>query len=456
MSEVFQNISSLCRILKWPKLSNEERVSVLERPAVGQSKDIEQRVAAIVDDVRQRGDSALRRYTRDLDGYSGDSLAVTEDEWELALSKVSAAEWAALKRARDQVRRFHAAEMPQPISIEVSPGVVCQRLWRPIERVGLYVPAGTAPLPSTLIMLAVPAELAGCRERIVVTPVGASGVPHPGILAAARLAGVSAIYKVGGAQAIAALAYGTQTVPKVDKIFGPGNAYVTCAKSLVSLDPRGAATDLPAGPSEVLVIADDTANPEFVAADLLSQAEHGRDSQVVLVTTSEKMAMATLAALESQLVNLSRRDIAVDALAKSMVIIVDSADEAMVVANTYAPEHLILQIADASRWVSKVMHAGSVFVGPWSPESVGDYASGTNHVLPTYGLARGHGGLSIESFMKSMTVQELSPAGLRDIGPTVETLATMEGLDAHATAVSLRLAALKNDDVWTRRGGLTL
>ncbi|MBM4253912.1 MAG: histidinol dehydrogenase, partial [Deltaproteobacteria bacterium] len=265
-------------------------------------------------------------------------------------------------------------------------------------------------------------------------------------------AGVSSIFKVGGAQAVAALAYGTASVPKVDKIYGPGNAYVTCAKSLVSQDPRGAASDLPAGPSEVLVVADARANAEFIAADLLSQAEHGRDSQVVLVTTCESIAAATLRALEVQLAQLSRRDIAIESLAKSLIIVVGSTDEAMDVANAYAPEHLILQIEDAGRWVSRVKHAGSIFVGPWSPESVGDYASGTNHVLPTYGLARSHGGLSIESFMKSMTVQELSPSGLRDIGPTVETLATMEGLDAHAKAVSVRLRALRSGDELTQRG----
>ncbi|MEN9834514.1 MAG: hypothetical protein RL011_707, partial [Pseudomonadota bacterium] len=434
MAELYTNKSLLGRIANWSKLSESDRSRLLERPAVSQSQDIGRRVAAIVDDVRIGGDQALRKYTLELDGYSGDSLAVTEDEWERALTKVSAAEWAALKRAADQIRRFHAAEMPQPLRVEVSPGIVCQRLWRPIERVGLYVPAGTAPLPSTLLMLAIPAELAGCSERIVVTPVGASGTPHPGILAAARLAGVSAIFKVGGAQAIAALAYGTASVPKVDKIFGPGNAYVTCAKSLVSLDPRGAAADLPAGPSEVLVVADAKADPNFIAADLLSQAEHGRDSQVVLVTTSETVATATLGSLERQLAKLTRREIASESLAKSLIIVVGSTDEALDVANAYAPEHLILQIQDAARFVSKIKHAGSVFVGPWSPESVGDYASGTNHVLPTYGLARGHGGLSIESFMKSMTVQELSPGGLRDIGPTVETLAVMEGLDAHAAA----------------------
>ena len=430
------------RTATWRDLSKAEQVILLQRSAMSDLSEVKERTAAIVADVRARGDEALRDYTQRFDGYAPESIRVSEAEWEAGLNELGESQRLALIRAADQIKRFHTAEMPEPMRLEVSPGVVCQRVWRPLTRVGLYVPAGTAPLPSTVLMLAVPAQLAGCRERVVCTPAARDGKVHPGILAAARISGVTDIYKVGGAQAIAALAYGTASVPKVDKIFGPGNAYVTQAKAIVSQDSSGAASDLPAGPSEVLVVMDESANPLFAAADLLSQAEHGSDSHVVLIALSESKLRATLAEVDRQLESLPRRDIALAALSKSAFILAASADEALQIANQYAPEHLILQLANAANYIGQVEHAGSVFIGPWSPEAVGDYASGTNHVLPTYGLARGHGGLSMESFMKSMTVQELSPRGLRDIGPVVDTLAVMEGLEAHARAVRVRLAAL--------------
>jgi histidinol dehydrogenase len=321
------------------------------------------------------------------------------------------------------------------------PGVICERVSHAIEAVGLYVPAGTAPLPSAAIMLAVPAAIAGCPSRVLCSPPRPDGSLDPGVLVAASRAGVTDIYKAGGAQAVAALAYGTESVPKVDKIFGPGNAWVTCAKTLVSGDPDGAAIDMPAGPSEVLVIADADASPEFVAADLLAQAEHGTDSQVVLVTTSSQLAAAVSSELRSQLATLSRAAIAESALENSRIIIVDDLASAVEVNNRYAPEHLILQVTEPREMLPAIRNAGSVFVGRWTPESVGDYCSGTNHVLPTYGFAKTYSGLGVDHFMRHMTIQELSREGLGNLGDSVMTLAGLEGLDAHAAAVSRRLGS---------------
>ncbi|MEO6953244.1 MAG: histidinol dehydrogenase, partial [Polyangia bacterium] len=329
------------------------------------------------------------------------------------------------------------------LRVETSPGVVCERFETPISAVGIYVPAGSAPLPSAAIMSAVPAAIAGCELRILCTPPRADGRADPAILVAARLCGVTHIYKVGGAQAIAAMAYGTRTIPKVDKIFGPGNAWVTAAKLLVAQDPAGAAYDLPAGPSEVLVIADDAANPEFVAADLLAQAEHDPSSQVVLLTPSRSLADRAIAAIDRQQAGLSRRAITAEALRRSRVILVADLDTALDVSNRYAPEHLILQVEAARSWLPKVKAAGSVFLGAWTPEPMGDYCSGTNHVLPTYGYARAFSGLALADFMRRITVQELTPAGLADLGPVAVTLAQLEGLDAHANAVSVRLRELE-------------
>ena len=335
-------------IVTWRDLSKVEQVKVLRRSAMSVQAEVQERTAAIVADVRARGDEALLEYTKRFDGYAPEHFRISESEWEAGLNELGDQQRLALIRAADQIKRFHAAEMPQTLRLEVSPGVLCQRVWRPLSRVGLYVPAGTAPLPSTVLMLALPAQLAGCRERIVCTPAARDGKIHPGILAAARISGVTDIYKVGGAQAIAALAYGTESVAKVDKIFGPGNAYVTQAKAIVSQDPSGAASDLPAGPSEVMVLIDDAANPIFAAADLLSQAEHGSDSHVVLVALSKNQLLATIAEVDRQLASLPRRDIAAAALAKSVFIVAGHYDEALQIANEYAPEHLILQLANAA------------------------------------------------------------------------------------------------------------
>jgi len=325
--------------------------------------------------------------------------------------------------------------------VETMPGVRCERVSRPIDAVGLYVPAGTAPLPSAAVMLAVPAVIAGCGTKIVCTPPRPDGRADPAVVVAAVRAGVTDIFKIGGAQAVAAMAYGTASVPKVGKIFGPGNAWVTCAKSVVSADPDGAAIDMPAGPSEVLVIADDSASAEFVASDLLSQAEHGVDSQVVLVTTSAALADAVEAQVDEQLRSLSRADIARGSLQHARLVIVDDLETAVAVSNRYAPEHLILQCRDARALLPAITNAGSVFVGEWTPESVGDYCSGTNHVLPTYGYARSYSGLSLDQFMRGMTVQELTRDGLAGLSGAVVTLAGLEGLDAHAAAVTRRLRA---------------
>ena len=343
------------------------------------------------------------------------------------------------------MRRYHEAQLTEPYSVTTSTGVVCERITRPVPAVGLYVPAGTAPLPSTAIMLAVPAALAGCPVRILCTPPRPDGTADPAVLTAAAECGVTEVYKIGGAQAVAAMAYGTESVPKVDKIFGPGNAWVTAAKTEVAADPAGAALDMPAGPSEVLVIADAAADPRAVALDLLSQAEHGEDSQVILVTTSEQLADAADAEIAAALPDLPRRPIMEQSLAHSRTLLVADMDEALEVSNTYAPEHLIMQVDSARDYLDRVTNAGSIFLGPYTPESVGDYCSGTNHVLPTYGYARAYSGLSLADFQKRMSVQELTADGVRGLQPTVSTLARLEGLDAHARAVEVRVERLDDD-----------
>ena len=369
-----------------------------------------------------------------------DELKVSSEEFTAAGASLDSSAIAAIELAIGNVRRFHEAQLPQPITVETMPGIRCERVSHPLDSVGLYVPAGTAPLPSAAVMLAVPAAIAGCPERILCTPPRPDGSADSAVLVAAQLAGVTNVFKLGGAQAVAAMAYGTDSVPAVAKIFGPGNAWVTAAKTLVAMDPEGAAIDLPAGPSEVLVIADDDADAGYVAADLLSQAEHGSDSQVVLVAMSEAFATEVLAAIDVQLEVLSRRDIATAAIANSRFIVAANRDEAVAISNAYAPEHLILQVNDPRDLLPRLRNAGSVFVGPWSPESVGDYCSGTNHVLPTYGAARSYSGLGVDQFMRHTTIQELSRSGLESIGQAVTTLAGLEGLDAHANAVTLRLA----------------
>ena len=429
------------RRANWSTLDKAGRQLFLRRPAVGDDAVIREAVQKIVADVKEGGDEALRALTARLDGVEIADLRVSEEEMQAASASLSRSAIAAIDVAIANVRRFHEAQRPSDIAVETMPGVRCERVSRPIDAVGLYVPAGTAPLPSAAVMLAVPAVIAGCRKRSVCTPPRPDGLADPAVVVAASRAGVTDIFKVGGAQAVAAMAYGTVSIPKVAKIFGPGNAWVTCAKSVVSSDPDGAAIDMPAGPSEVLVIADDSASPEFVASDLLSQAEHGTDSQVVLVTTSTRLADAVEDQVEQQLQSLSRAEIARGSLQHARVVIVEDLDTAIAVSNRYAPEHLILQCADARALLPAVSNAGSVFVGRWTPESVGDYCSGTNHVLPTYGYARSYSGLSLDQFMRGMTVQELTRDGLAGLSEAVVTLAGLEGLDAHAAAVTRRLRA---------------
>jgi histidinol dehydrogenase len=430
------------RILEWLQLDDLTREQALARPAQEARAEVEAQAAGIIAAVRARGDAALLELTQRFDDVSLDGLAVPEDELAAAREQLSAQQIAALEQAIGNVRAFHAAQLPQPIRLETAPGVSCERLARPIGSVGLYVPAGSAPLPSAVIMLAVPAMLAGCPRAVLCTPPAADGRASPAVLVAASLCGVRTVFKVGGAQAIAALAYGTQSIPRVDKIFGPGNAWVTAAKQQVAGDPNGAAVDMPAGPSEVLVIADDSARPAFVAADLLAQAEHDERAQAILVTPSAALARAVDVELTQQTQRLSRRSILEKSLAASRAIVVPSLEMAFEVSNRYAPEHLILQITDARRWLGHVASAGSIFLGAWSPEPMGDYCSGTNHVLPTYGYARAYSGLSVLDFMKQVTVQELTPDGLRRLGPVAVSLAQLEGLDAHASAVTRRLEVL--------------
>ena len=347
-----------------------------------------------------------------------------------------------MSRALGNIETFHREQGARTVEVETEPGVHCQRIVRPLDSVGLYVPGGSAPLVSTLLMLAVPARIAGCRARIVCTPPGPDGSVAPHILVAAELCGVDAVYKVGGAQAIVAMAVGTETIPRVDKIFGPGNVYVAAAKQLVSSEPGGPAVDLPAGPSEVLVIADDSADAAFVAADLLSQAEHDENAQVILVTPSLLLAGAVEDEIGRQVADLPRRTIVEAALRGARAVVVGDLDEAVALSNLYAPEHLILNCVNAEAVVASVWHAGSVFVGPWAAEAMGDYASGTNHVLPTCGSARAHGGLTQESFCKTMTVQRLTEVGISGLGPAVERLARIEGLEGHARAIGLRRRAI--------------
>jgi histidinol dehydrogenase len=432
------------RIFDWATLTDAERRSVLARPAQESRADVAAVALEIVSAVRQNGDAALRSYTERFDGARLDNLAVSEREFSVAQNFLTPKQHAALERAIDNVQRFHSAQLPQPLSLETMPGVRCERIIRPIATVGLYVPAGSAPLPSAVIMLAVPARIARCPHRILCTPPTRDGGANPAVLVAAQLCGINTVFKVGGAQAIAALAYGTHSIPKADKIFGPGNAWVTAAKQLVAADPAGAACDLPAGPSEVMVIADETARADFVAADLLAQAEHDTQAQAILVTSSRQLAASVSVEVQKQAQLLSRRSILDKSLASSRCIVVPDVASAIDVANQYAAEHLILEVREPRQWLSRVQNAGSVFLGAWSPEPMGDYCSGTNHVLPTYGYARAYSGLSVLDFVKGMTVQELSPGGLQALGPVAVELAKLEGLDGHASAVTRRLDVLES------------
>jgi len=425
----------------WAELSGVQKDHALSRPAKVDAKDTKTQAEAIVAGVRAHGDVAIREFSERFDGGAPARFEVSNESFARAEAIVDASAHAALLRASKQITSFHEAGRPiADIQVETSPGVMCSCRHTPIQRVGLYAPGGSAPLPSTVLMLGIPASLASCPITMLCTPPGPDGGDvDPHILVAARLAGIDRVFAVGGAQAIAAMAYGSASIPKVDKIFGPGNAFVTAAKQLVAADPDGAAIDMPAGPSEVLVIADENANPDFVAADLLSQAEHGPDSQAVLLSTSIALLTATAVAVEEQLKSLPRAAIIAQSLVNCRLILMADENEAVLVSNQYAPEHLILNLDNAEELLNHITNAGSVFVGPFSPESAGDYASGTNHVLPTYGYARSYGGVGVESFTKTTTVQRLTPAGLIDLGPTIVTLAEIEGLRAHANAVTKRL-----------------
>lgn len=428
----------MMKVIRYPERA--EWTSLLERPHIDMTA-LYATVNTVLTDVRTRGDRAVLDYEEKFDRVSLSSLQVTEAEMEAAEQLVPEELKDALRQAERNIATFHEAQRFQGKKIETAPGVVCWQKAVPIEKVGLYIPGGTAPLFSTVLMLAVPARLAGCREIVLCTPPDREGRVNPAILYAARLAGVHRIFKAGGVQAIGAMAYGTETVPKVYKIFGPGNQYVMAAKQQVSL--HEVAIDMPAGPSEVLVVADEKANPVFVAADLLSQAEHGADSQVLLVTTSDRMLERVREEVQVQLEQLPRRELAVRSLEHSKLILVRSMEEAMELANAYAPEHLILEVEDYASLAEKVVNAGSVFMGAYTPESAGDYASGTNHTLPTSGYARAYSGVNLDSFVRKITFQELSPEGIRNIGPAIEKLASGEQLDAHKNAVTLRLLSLQ-------------
>ncbi|UYZ60239.1 histidinol dehydrogenase [Hymenobacter latericus] len=429
------------QIIQYP--SPAEWTALQQRPAQGEAKQVEQRVREIFDDVRERGDEALLHYAAVLDGAALGSLRVSPEEVRAAIAQVPADLQAAIRQAYQNIERFHSAQREAELRLETMPGVECWRRSVPVQRVGLYIPGGTAPLFSTLLMLGVPARLAGCPEIVLCTPPGKDGSINPVILFTAELLGIGTIIKAGGAQAVAALTGGTTSVPAVDKIFGPGNRYVTAAKQLAA--QRGVAIDMPAGPSEVLVIADETANPVFVAADLLSQAEHGPDSQVVLLSNSPRVLEQVTAEVQRQLAELPRHEVAALALRESRAILLRTPEEMLLFSNQYAPEHLILAVENAEALAAGVTSAGSVFLGHLTPEAAGDYASGTNHTLPTNGYARNYSGVSLDSFVKKITFQRITPAGLRALGPVVEAMAEAEGLRAHARAVTLRLASLKEE-----------
>lgn len=409
------------------------------RPALSVS-GLYERVQAVLDKVKNDGDSALLALEEQFDHVKLSSLAVSQQELDEAADKVPAELKQAIQRAAANIQKFHQAQLPKMVEVETSTGVRCWQKAVPISKVGLYIPGGTAPLFSTVLMLAIPARTAGCQDIVLCTPPGPDGHVNPAILYAAQVAGVNRFFKLGGSQAIAAMAYGTESVPKVSKIFGPGNPYVTAAKQIVSL--KDVAIDMPAGPSEVLVIADAKANPAFVAADLLSQAEHGRDSQVIMLTSSREFIGKVEAEVERQLALLPRCDIAKDALANSRLILLENDDRIVEFSNLYAPEHLIIQTENCDELAQRVVNAGSVFLGPYSPESAGDYASGTNHTLPTSGYAKAYSGVNIDSFMRKITFQKLSKDGLKDLGPIIETMAAGEFLDAHKNAVTVRLKSL--------------
>ncbi len=414
---------------------------IVKRP-VFDYRQLEAKVSSMLDDIKINGDAAIRTYTAQFDGAVLNDFAVTENEITEAALKVDADLKEAIEVAKKNITKFHQAQEEPVVKKETTPGVLCWRRSVAIERVGLYIPGGTAPLFSTLLMLGIPAVLAGCKEIIVCTPPDKDGNINPVILYVAELIGIKNIYKIGGVQAIAAMACGTKTVPRVNKIFGPGNQYVTCAKQLVNA--AGVAIDMPAGPSELAVYADETCNPPFVAADLLSQAEHGADSQVLLVASSLSIVEAVQDEIEKQLSVLPRRGIAAAAMQNSIAVVMENVAVAFDLLNEYAPEHLIIASDKAEKLAESVINAGSVFLGHYSPESAGDYASGTNHTLPTNGYAKAYSGVSLDSFVKKITFQHISKAGIKNIGKTVETMAVAEGLAAHKNAVTIRLNEINN------------
>ena len=422
--------------------SRDEWKSITARPPVD-TYQLQDTVRTILEDVRLGGDDAVKRYEKKFDNAPLDSLIVTEDEINEAVRQTPEELLDALTLAHDNIGKFHASQRIAAKKVETAPGVECWQRSVPIEKVGLYVPGGTAPLFSTVLMLATPAKIAGCGEIVMCTPPGKDGTVNPAILAAAKIAGVHKIFKAGGVQAIAAMAYGTESIPRVYKIFGPGNRYVMAAKQMVSL--HDVAIDMPAGPSEVCVIADDTSNPAYVAADLLSQAEHGTDSQVLLITTSETLAANVENEIAAQLKALPRHDIAAKSLENSKVVIVKDKDEAMALSNMYAPEHLIIATDDCFTLADKVVNAGSVFLGKYACESAGDYASGTNHTLPTHGYATAYSGVNLDSFIRKITFQHLTADGIRHIGRAVEVMADKESLYAHKNAMTLRIKDILNN-----------
>ncbi|NCH33219.1 histidinol dehydrogenase [Cronobacter sakazakii] len=426
-------------IVDWNACSAQQQRELLMRPAISASESITRTVAEILDNVKARGDAALREYSVKFDKTDVAALKVTAEAIDAAAARLDDNVKQAMAVAVANIEKFHRAQQLAPVDIETLPGVRCQQVTRPVASVGLYIPGGSAPLFSTVLMLATPARIAGCKRVVLCSPPPIADE----ILYAAKLCGVQEVFQAGGAQAIAALAFGTESVPKVDKIFGPGNAFVTEAKRQVSQRLDGAAIDMPAGPSEVLVIADSGATPDFVASDLLSQAEHGPDSQVILLTPDAAMAQAVADATARQLEALPRAETARQALSASRIIVASDLAQCVAISNQYGPEHLIIQTRNARELVDDITSAGSVFLGDWSPESAGDYASGTNHVLPTYGYTVTSSSLGLADFQKRMTVQELTPAGFSALAETIETLAAAEQLTAHKNAVTLRVAALK-------------
>jgi histidinol dehydrogenase len=434
------------QVLHWQELSATQRRQALERASIERNTEVMARVRTIIEQVRSDGDRAVREFGRQFDAVELERFAVSELEFTQARAALNSEQLSAIDTAIENVQRFHVAQKPlEVMRVETSPGIQCEWQVRPLQRVGLYVPAGSAPLPSAVIMLAVPARIAGCTQRILCTPPQADSRAHAAVLVAAQRCGIKHVFKIGGAHAIAALAYGTESVPKVDKIFGPGNRWVTAAKQLVAQDVAGAAFDLPAGPSEVMVIADEHADAAAVASDLLAQAEHDPCSQALLVTPSVTLAMAVSAQVNRQTAQLPRQAILAQSLVWCRCLVVKDIETAIDIANDYAPEHLIIQTREPRCHLDAIHNAGAVFLGAWSPESLGDYCAGPNHVLPTYGHARTYSGLSVLDFMKRITVQEVSKKGLQQLGPIAITLAQLEGLEAHAQAVRCRLQALANE-----------